>query len=126
MKRRFTDDELFQLRNCIPVEMLIKEKLNLPSKMIEGYFRFLCPVCQEFQTATNPNTNLARCFRCERNFNPIDLVMVVKGMRFVESVNYLKPLLPSSPDGPTAGAEELGKMLSTIGQSINMMKAKAS
>ncbi|MEK6621873.1 MAG: hypothetical protein AABZ13_05275 [Planctomycetota bacterium] len=29
------------------------------SKHFEGYFRFLCPLCSEFHTATNPKTNLA-------------------------------------------------------------------
>ena len=117
MKRRFTDDELFKLRNFIPIEMLIKEKLNLPSKISEGYFRFLCPVCNEFQTATNPKTNLARCFRCESNFNSIDLVMVVKGMGFIESVKYLKMLLPNPP----AGSAQLNKMLADIGKPLNQM-----
>lgn len=66
MKRRFTGNELFKLRNLIPVDMLIRENLNIPSKISEGYFRFLCPVCREFRTATNPKTNLARCFLCEK------------------------------------------------------------
>lgn len=102
MKRRFTGDELFKLRNFIPIDRLIEDDLNIPSKQIEGFFRFLCPLCNEFQTATNPATNLARCFLCERNFNPIDLVMVVKGMGFIESVNYLKPFLSSqTPHGST-------------------------
>lgn len=100
MTRRFTGNELFKLRNLIPVDNLIEDQLNLPSKISEGYFRFLCPICNEFQTATNPKTNLARCFRCKKNFNPIDLVMIVKGIGFVESVNYLKNLLPDGPDDP--------------------------
>jgi predicted RNA-binding Zn-ribbon protein involved in translation (DUF1610 family) len=98
MKRRFTGHQLFKLRNLIPIDMLIKEQLKIPSKMNEGYLRFLCPLCGEFQTATNAKTNLARCFRCEKNFNPIDLVMTVKAVGFIESVQYLKKLLP--PDAP--------------------------
>ncbi len=92
MKKRFSSRELFELRNTIPMEMLIKDRLQLPSKISEGVFRFLCPVCNEFQTAVNPATNLARCFRCERNFNTIDLVMVVKGVGFKESVLFLQHL----------------------------------
>jgi hypothetical protein len=118
MGRRFTGNELFKLRNLIPVDMLIKEQLDIPSKVSEGYFRFLCPVCNEFQTATNPKTNLARCFRCERNFNPIDLVMLVKGIGFVESVKYLKKLLPDNPDGPVAPQQQLSKMAAGIGKPI--------
>ncbi len=90
MTRRFSSQELFELRNHIPIDTLIERRLMLPSKTSEGFFRFLCPLCQEFQTATNPKTNLARCFRCERNFNAIDLVMICRNMSFVESVTYLK------------------------------------
>jgi len=90
MTRRFSSQELFELRNHIPIDTLIERRLMLPSKVTEGFFRFLCPVCQEFQTAINPKTNLARCFRCERNFNTIDLVMICRTMSFVESVTYLK------------------------------------
>jgi len=121
---RFTGNELFKLRNLIPVDMLIKEHLNIPSKISEGYFRFLCPVCNEFQTATNPKTNLARCFRCEKNFNPIDLVMLVKGIGFVESVKYMKKLLPDKPDGPVAGQQQLNQMLADIGEPIRVRGAQ--
>ena len=48
--------------------MLIRDHLQIPFKIRDGYFRFLCPLCNEFQTAVNPATNLARCFRCEKNF----------------------------------------------------------
>ena len=90
MKRHFSSQELFMIRNHIPIDTLIENHLKLPSKFSEGFFRFLCPFCKEFQTATNAKTNLARCFRCERNFNTIDLVMICKGLRFVEGVKYLK------------------------------------
>jgi len=92
MKRHFSSRELFVLRNHIPIDTLIEKHLMLPSKFSEGYFRFLCPLCNEFQTATNPKTNLARCFRCERNFNTIDMVMICKGARFVQGVNYLRTI----------------------------------
>jgi len=93
MKRHFSSRELFELRNHIPIDTLIQNHLRLPSKFSDGYFRFLCPVCNEFQTATKAKTNLARCFRCERNFNTIDMVIICKGFRFVEGVNYLKRIL---------------------------------
>lgn len=120
MGRRFTGNELFKLRNQIPVDMLIQEQLCIPSEISEGYFRFLCPICKEFQTATNPKTNLARCFRCERNFNPIDLVMIVKNLGFVESVKYLKKLSPAPPDGPVADRQQLNQLLDGIGKSIGV------
>jgi hypothetical protein len=43
-------------------------------------------------TAYNPRTNLARCFRCQKNFNPIDLIMVVKGYNFRKAVEFLQDL----------------------------------
>ena len=92
MKQHFSSRELFMLRNHIPIDTLIQTHLMLPSKFREGYFRFLCPLCHEFQTATSPKTNLARCFRCERNFNTIDMVMICKGVRFVECIKYLKTI----------------------------------
>ena len=94
MKQRFSSQELFQLRNAIPVTLLIRDELSIPSKVSEGVFRFLCPVCNEFKTATHPTTNLARCFRCEKNFNTIELVMTVKGLSFRDSVLFLQRLLP--------------------------------
>ena len=57
------------------------------------HLRFLCPLCREFNTAVNPRTNLGRCFRCEQNFNPIDMVMIVKGYSFLQAVEYLSSLL---------------------------------
>ena len=95
--KRFTPHELFELRNSIPVDTLIAEVLRIPSKISEGTFRFLCPVCNEFQTAVNPATNLARCFRCEKNFNTIDLVISVQGCGFKECILFLKQLLRQYP-----------------------------
>jgi len=93
MNRHFSSQELFMLRNHIPIDTLIEKHLKLPAKFSEGFFRFLCPLCNEFQTATNAKTNLARCFCCERNFNTIDMVMIYKGLRFVDGVKYLKTIL---------------------------------
>jgi DNA primase len=89
MTERFSPEMLRRLRNEIPINLLINEFLKLPTKLSEGYFRFLCPICSEFITATNPKTNLARCFRCEKNFNPIDMVMTVKQVNFRSAVDYL-------------------------------------
>jgi DNA primase len=89
MTERFPPEMLRKLRNEIPINLLINEFLKLPIKQSEGYFRFLCPICSEFVTATNPKTNLARCFRCEKNFNPIDMVMTVKQVNFRSAVDYL-------------------------------------
>jgi len=90
---RYSAQTLRRLRNEIPINILIADFLQLPCKASEGYFRFLCPLCSEFVTATNPNTNLARCFRCQKNFNPIDMTMQVKRWNFREAVEYLEGLV---------------------------------
>jgi len=90
MARRFSDEELYRIRNDIPVRAVISELLAIASKEIEGIYRFLCPNCGEFQTAVNLKTNLSRCFRCQRNFNTIELVMEDRKVSFVESVKMLQ------------------------------------
>jgi DNA primase len=92
MNNRFSSHQLFELRNNIPIDMLIRDHLKIPSKIRDGFLRFLCPLCSEFNTAVNPITNLGRCFGCEMNFNTIDLVMEVKGYGFRHSVLFLKKL----------------------------------
>ena len=98
MSKFFTRQQLYQLRNDIPVERLIVH-LRWPHKRREGRFCFVCPKCGETLTAVNPRTNLGRCFGCEENFNPIDLVMLIRQCDFVEAVHYLEGLrwAPASP-----------------------------
>ena len=93
-----TKPYLRRLRNEIPVATLIAEVLRLEHRHSEGHWRFLCPLCQGFHTAVNPNTNLARCFDCRKNFNPIDLVLTVKHCDFRQAVAFLDPLLPDGED----------------------------
>lgn len=91
MTKRISKAELYRLRNEVEIEALIRY-LEIPWKKSEGYFRFLCPLCLDFHTATHPRTNLARCFRCRQNFNPIDLLIVVCGMSFLDAVRYLRKI----------------------------------
>lgn len=93
MAKRHSRVKLRQLRNDIDIADLISGVLDLPNKMSEGYFRFLCPECSEFNTAVNYRTNLARCFRCRKNFNPIDMVIASEGFTFLEAVDFLLPLI---------------------------------
>jgi len=93
MTNKVSREKLRQLRNNINIRILIADTLNIPSKMSEGNFRFLCPVCGEFNTAVNDRTNLARCFRCHKNYNPIDMVIEVKSYTFLEAIDFLSPLL---------------------------------
>ena len=95
--RRFSNQELYSLRNKIPVSILIEKVLGIPSRTTEGVFRFLCPLCNEFNTAVNSRTNLARCFRCEKNFNTIDLVMLIKKTDFVNTIRFLKDYRKNTP-----------------------------
>ena len=98
MQKRYSKEMLRKLRNEIPIAILIADLLKLPNKICEGYFRFLCPVCSGFDTATNPKTNLARCFRCEKNFNPIDMVMEAKRDGFINAVEYLNEIVCCSSE----------------------------
>jgi DNA primase len=97
-RKRFSNQELHSLRNHIPVSFLIESVLDIPCRTTEGVFRFLCPLCSEFTTAVNPNTNLARCFRCQKNFNTIDLVTIVKKTDFLNAVRFLKHYHHKTPD----------------------------
>jgi len=90
MTNCYPADYLRMIRNRIPIEKVIVNMLNLEVRHSSKWLRFRCPVCHTFHTATNRNTNLARCFDCKENFNPIDLVMAVGECTFVEAVEYLK------------------------------------
>lgn len=92
MPNRYSKQTLWKLRNTLPIAILIADILDIPSKSVDGYFRFLCPQCSGFDTATNPRTNLARCFTCQRNFNTIDLTMTVKRQNFREAVQFLQDI----------------------------------
>jgi len=85
----YTDGFLRRLRNDIDIDLVIK-RLRLETRNSQKILRFRCPLCHGYHTATNPKTNLARCFDCLRNFNPIDLVMAVTARSFVETVAFLK------------------------------------
>jgi hypothetical protein len=94
--KRFSKHELFKLRNSININMLINDILKLPSKTTQGQLRFLCPLCSHFNTATKRETNLARCFHCQKNFNTIEMVMETKNLDFIQSVQFLQGLLPEN------------------------------
>jgi DNA primase len=123
--RRFSREELYSLRNDIPIDRVIKNALDIPWRISEGCFRFLCPLCNGFNTAVNPETNLARCFCCKKNFNTIDLVMVITQSDFVHSIRLLKEFqqkytpnqIPSiKPNAKTRekGLEHIGNVLKAI------------
>ncbi len=101
MSRYFPKELLRRLRNDISWAPLLKQ-LDWPHKIRDGQLAFLCPSCNEYDSAVNPRTNLGRCFACKTNFNPIDLTMVVQDWDFVTVVNYLEPFLLPAPRHPTS------------------------
>lgn len=116
MKKRYSRNHLFRIRNTVPINYVIQTVLGLVVKTSDGILRFLCPVCNEFQTATNPSTNLARCFRCEKNFNVIDIYMLVKGTGFVETVKCLEKLLPAFEETEKPEKRDIKKLIDGIGK----------
>ena len=72
-------DLLRRLRNDLPMPVTIAAlgREGPPSKMSEGYFRFVCPRCGEMRATVNPRNNLAHCFACKKNLNNIDLLILL-------------------------------------------------
>jgi DNA primase len=91
--QRYDDEFLKRLRNDIPITKVIQH-LDWPCKVRDGRFVFLCPRCQETESAVNSRTNLGRCFHCETNFNPIDFTICAWRCDFRTAVKHLTPLLP--------------------------------
>lgn len=89
MNRRFSDKEMYNVRNRIPIRHVIENLLAIPSETVHGVFRFRCPLCAGRHTAIKPETNLSRCFDCQKNFNTIELCMLVRHTDFIESVKFL-------------------------------------
>ena len=92
----YTSALLTSLRNQIPIDKVISCLLNMETKPGGKLLRFRCPRCHNFHTATNSKSNLARCFDCKKNFNPIDMVIAVTDISFIEAVEFLKKNLQES------------------------------
>jgi predicted RNA-binding Zn-ribbon protein involved in translation (DUF1610 family) len=88
MATRFTDEQLWQLRNEVPFPRLL-QRLGWPHRRRDGQLIFVCPHCGESRSDLNPQENLVRCFHCQTNFNPIDFTMAARDCTFVEAVHYL-------------------------------------
>ncbi len=121
MTRRFSAQELSYLRNEIPIERVIKIFLSLPTGSRSGKLSFACPVCHGSNTSINTKHNLARCFDCQQNFNPIEIVMHQLQISFVDSVKWLKQRnrKPVADDIPSHGCQKrqpatIGNILSEI------------
>ena len=90
MTRRFTSDELYAIRNHIPIDVLIEKLLGVAVKHTQNRLHFACPLCAGFQTSILQEKNLGRCFDCGKNFNTIEITMYHMHIGFVESVKRLK------------------------------------
>jgi len=86
-----SNDELRCLRNDVPMTVVIA-RLGIEQSNRGERSTFRCPRCATFHTAVNARTNLARCFRCAENFNPIDLVIAVRGVDFRDAVHELREI----------------------------------
>jgi hypothetical protein len=130
MSRRFTDQQLFAVRNHIAVKEVIDNLLGIPWQVVGGIFRFRCPLCAQYKTAIKAETNLARCFYCKKNFNVIDLYMLVRHTDFVETVTMLikykngmdggekpdvkPPIKPKANNAPVAVAEIIPQLIDKL------------
>ena len=114
-RRCFASRQLYALRNDIDVQRLIEKTLRIPCREDDGRFRFLCPVCRMFDTAVNPKTNLARCFGCSKNFNTIDLVMIIRQIDFVQSVKFLQSVHQKRRHGEPGTGTSRGVKTSSSG-----------
>ncbi len=136
-RRGFSAQQLRYLRNQFPIDSVIpsfnRNDGNRP--------RFDCPLCGGRDTAINKSTNLARCFCCKKNFNPIDMIMAAHRLSFVDAVNLLleqrqqpantiavhKPIAVNPPsdqpcsgdqnqNGPTALGDIIPSVIGTLRQ----------
>lgn len=107
MGGRFTRQQLYELRNNFPVRYVIENVLKIPNRVSGNVFRFECPICRGWHTGVKYEKNLARCFDCKANFNPIDLAIRIRQEDFRPSASYLwnlyqafKSRPPEKPEAP--------------------------
>ena len=100
------DELLRRLRNDLPMPVTIAAlgRRGPPSKISEGYFRFLCPNCSEMRATVNPKNNLAHCFYCGQNYNNIDL-LIAEGYSFLHAVALLEQWLQRYQKHPSRTKE---------------------
>jgi DNA primase len=130
MNRRFSSRQLSFLRNNIPINHVIEAMLSVATGNKNGNPSFNCPVCRSANTSINAKHNLARCFECRQNFNPIEFVMHQRHISFVDSVKWLKknsrnPVHSkiSAAKHPSSNTASIGEVLSAV---LPPLKEKAS
>ena len=98
-----------ELRNDFPIIFLL-DVLKIETKMSEGYLRFLCHRCREFNSAVYEENNIAYCFCCKKGHNPIDLVIATEKIPFKKAVDFLKKSKPRGIDRKAVIDQLLKKM----------------
>ncbi|CAB1070750.1 hypothetical protein D1AOALGA4SA_1026 [Olavius algarvensis Delta 1 endosymbiont] len=137
MTHRFSSRELSFLRNNIPINRVIETLLSVATGNKNGALSFNCPVCHSANTSINTKHNLARCFDCRQNFNPIEFVMHQRHTGFVDSVKWLKrhglkpvvektSIVKKSNNHPTSIGQILPGMLSSLQQNATAAHANTS
>ncbi len=100
IRGRFTGQQLYELRNNLPVRYVIESVLNISNRVSGDVFRFECPICSGWHTGVKYEKNLARCFDCRANFNPIDLAIRIRQEDFYPSASFLWDLYQSFRNPP--------------------------
>ena len=116
-KTMISADLLRRLRNDLPMPVTIAAlgRDGPPSKMSEGYFRFLCPRCGEMRATVNPRNNLAHCFCCKKNLNNIDLLITA---RLRLPLRRRPPRTLAQPVPGAAGQEENSGRVAAVQVSV--------
>lgn len=87
-----SNEYLRALRNDLPLDRVIA-RLEIPTGRRGRRTTFRCPLCRTHHTVVDPRSNLGRCFRCARSFNPIDLAMAERGCTFLAAIRELAAIL---------------------------------
>ena len=87
-------DLLRRLRNDLPMPVTIAAlgREGPPSKMSEGYFRFLCPHCGEMRAHRQPSQQPRPLLLLQQSINNIDLLMTLD-YTFRDAVALLERML---------------------------------
>ena len=92
--QRYDDELLRRLRNEIPIARLIQH-LRWPCKTRDGKFVFLCPRCQETESAVNPEP----IWDVASTAKPTSIRSTSRSLpgkcEFRHAVEHLIPLLPT-------------------------------
>jgi hypothetical protein len=121
MTRSFSSRDLSFLRNNIPIDRVIETMLSVATGNKNGMPSFNCPVCRSADTSINARHNLARCFECKQNFNPIEFVMHQCHMSFVDSVKWLKQNNRMSVHSKKSTVKQLSSHPTSIGPVLSAM-----